>query len=67
MEEVSLNRTVEVTQTYKDRVADARGAARMACGDVLDRMTERTDGTVGAVDTAAGAEIGPSRKSRLKR
>jgi hypothetical protein len=47
-----------------DLAADARGAARMACVSMPDRMTDRTDGTGGSVDTARGAAIDPYRKFR---
>jgi hypothetical protein len=64
---VSLNRRVEVTKTYKDGAADARGAARMASVNVPDRFNELTDRTVRSVDAAMRAEIGPYRKSRIKK
>ena len=53
-------------QAYKDVAADARGAARMACVNLPDRMAERTHRTGGSVDTAAVAAIGSYRKSRWR-
>jgi hypothetical protein len=62
---MSLNRKVEVTKSYKDGAADARGAPRMASVNVPDTKNELTDGTVGSVDAATRAEIGPYWKSRF--
>jgi len=59
-----LPRVVRVAYPL-DLTADARGAARMACVSMPDKMTARTDGTSGSVDTAGGAPIDPYRKSRL--
>ncbi len=53
-------------QTYKDGAADRGGAASMTSVNVPDTKNERPEGTVGSVDAATGAGIGPYRKSRLQ-
>ncbi len=51
-------------QTRKQRAA---GVARIAAVDVLGSVDEMTDGTGTSVDAAVGADMGPYRKSRLRR
>ena len=48
----SLKGTVGVTKTQKHRVAHGPCVARLTSVNVLERMNELIDGTVGLVDTA---------------
>ena len=52
--------------THEDGAVDGRGAARMTSVNVPEGMNDLTEGTVGSVDAAAGADIGPYRKSRVR-
>jgi hypothetical protein len=68
---VSLHGTVRVTNPRNTGVAQAAGFGQtdghQPVGKGERAVNWLTDGTVCAGDAATGAEIGPSRKSRLNR